>query len=151
MSLRGLLASPLGFLIGLSLGALGGGGSILAVPALVHRFRDGRAAVERARAEDWATRLFDRDTSLWSTDPRVEDAIADRLGWLDIAQRLAAEGYWRGTVIGTVIGIFILRLMRNGIIMVGVPGLAYDIFVGAIILVMIGLHASLERRNQAEG
>jgi len=32
---RALLASPLGFLIGLSLGALGGGGSILAVPALV--------------------------------------------------------------------------------------------------------------------
>jgi uncharacterized membrane protein YfcA len=31
-----LLASPLGFLIGLSLGALGGGGSILAVPALVY-------------------------------------------------------------------------------------------------------------------
>ena len=41
------------------------------------------AAVEQARAEDWATRLFDRDTSLWSTDPRVQDAIADRLGWLD--------------------------------------------------------------------
>lgn len=36
MALRGLLASPLGFLIGLSLGALGGGGSILAVPALVY-------------------------------------------------------------------------------------------------------------------
>jgi hypothetical protein len=36
MSLRGVLASPLGFLIGLSLGALGGGGSILAVPALVY-------------------------------------------------------------------------------------------------------------------
>jgi hypothetical protein len=36
MPLRGLLASPLGFLIGLSLGALGGGGSILAVPALVY-------------------------------------------------------------------------------------------------------------------
>jgi uncharacterized membrane protein YfcA len=33
---RPLLASPLGFLIGLSLGALGGGGSILAVPALVY-------------------------------------------------------------------------------------------------------------------
>jgi uncharacterized membrane protein YfcA len=31
-----LLASPLGLLIGLSLGALGGGGSILAVPALVY-------------------------------------------------------------------------------------------------------------------
>lgn len=34
--MRAFLASPLGFLIGLSLGALGGGGSILAVPALVY-------------------------------------------------------------------------------------------------------------------
>ena len=34
--MRGLLASPLGLLIGISLGALGGGGSILAVPALVY-------------------------------------------------------------------------------------------------------------------
>jgi uncharacterized protein len=33
---RAFLASPLGFLIGLSLGALGGGGSILAVPVLVY-------------------------------------------------------------------------------------------------------------------
>jgi uncharacterized membrane protein YfcA len=36
MNVRAILASPLGFLIGLSLGALGGGGSILAVPALVY-------------------------------------------------------------------------------------------------------------------
>ncbi|HUP74020.1 MAG TPA: sulfite exporter TauE/SafE family protein [Acidimicrobiales bacterium] len=34
--MRAFLASPIGFLIGLSLGALGGGGSILAVPALVY-------------------------------------------------------------------------------------------------------------------
>lgn len=34
--MRALLASPLGLLIGLSLGALGSGGSILAVPALVY-------------------------------------------------------------------------------------------------------------------
>jgi uncharacterized membrane protein YfcA len=33
---RALLASPLGFLIGMSLGTLGAGGSILAVPALVY-------------------------------------------------------------------------------------------------------------------
>jgi len=33
---RGLLASPLGFAVGFALGALGGGGSILAVPALVY-------------------------------------------------------------------------------------------------------------------
>ncbi len=36
MDLRSLLTSPFGFLIGVSLGALGGGGSILAVPALVY-------------------------------------------------------------------------------------------------------------------
>ena len=35
MTSRALLASPLGFMIGVSLGALGGGGSILAVPVLV--------------------------------------------------------------------------------------------------------------------
>ena len=34
--MRALFASPLGFVIGLSLGALGGGGSILAIPALVY-------------------------------------------------------------------------------------------------------------------
>lgn len=55
----------------------------------------------------------------------------------------------RGTIIGTVLGIFILRAMRNGIILVGVPGLAYNIFIGAIILGMMALHASLERRHQA--
>ena len=34
--MRALLASPLGFAVGFALGALGGGGSILAVPALVY-------------------------------------------------------------------------------------------------------------------
>jgi hypothetical protein len=48
---RALLASPLGFLIGVSLGALGGGGSILAVPALVY------AAGQEPRAAT-ATSLF---------------------------------------------------------------------------------------------
>jgi simple sugar transport system permease protein len=55
----------------------------------------------------------------------------------------------RGTIIGTVIGIFILRVMRNGIVLVGVPGLAYNIFIGAIILGMMALHSWLERRHQA--
>jgi simple sugar transport system permease protein len=55
----------------------------------------------------------------------------------------------RGTILGTVLGIFILRMMRNGIVMVGVPGLAYNIFIGAIILGMMALHAALERRHNA--
>jgi simple sugar transport system permease protein len=54
----------------------------------------------------------------------------------------------RGTIIGTVMGIFILRVMRNGIVLIGVPGLAYNIFIGAIILGMMALHSALERRHQ---
>ena len=49
----------------------------------------------------------------------------------------------RGTIIGTVLGVFILRLMRNGIVLIGVPGLAYNIFIGAIILGMMSLHSWL--------
>jgi len=41
------------------------------------------AAVERARTEDWVNRLFARDATLWSSDPRVQEAILDRLGWLE--------------------------------------------------------------------
>jgi simple sugar transport system permease protein len=54
----------------------------------------------------------------------------------------------RGTIIGTVLGVFILRVMRNGIVLIGVPGLAYNIFIGAIILGMMALHYGLERRHQ---
>ena len=61
------------------------------------------AAVERARSEEWVTRLFDRDTTLWSTDPRVQEAIADRLGWLDapmhfLERTAAIEGFGDGVI-----------------------------------------------------
>ena len=77
----------------------------LAPPALA--LGDGSAAydaaVDRAREESWATRLFDRDVTLWSADPRVGAAIADRLGWLDApghfaAQTPALEGFGDGIV-----------------------------------------------------
>lgn len=55
----------------------------------------------------------------------------------------------RGTILGTVLGVFILRLMRNGINFTDVPGLAYNIFIGAIILGMMAIHSYLERRHNA--
>jgi len=55
----------------------------------------------------------------------------------------------RGTILGTLIGVLILRFMRNGIVLIGVPGLAYNIFIGAIILGMMSLHSWLERRHHA--
>ena len=61
------------------------------------------AAVEQARADEWATRLFDRDVTLWSDDPAVQKAIAERLGWLDapvdFADNVAGlEGFGDGIV-----------------------------------------------------
>lgn len=53
----------------------------------------------------------------------------------------------RGTVLGTVLGVFLLRVMRNGIVLVGVPGLAYNIFIGGIILGMMMLRAIIAKRN----
>jgi hypothetical protein len=59
-------------------------------------------AVTKARDEGWAERLFAKDTSLWSSDPRVQQAISERLGWLDapghFTDRIAAlEGFGEGT------------------------------------------------------
>ena len=67
----------------------------------LHRLPGVAAAFERARAERWAERLLDRDTSLWSDDPHVREAIADRLGWLDApahfaGQIAALEGFGEG-------------------------------------------------------
>ena len=61
------------------------------------------AAVELARTEEWATRLFDRDVTLWSDDPDVQKSIAERLGWLDapvdFADNVPAlEGFGDGIV-----------------------------------------------------
>ena len=53
----------------------------------------------------------------------------------------------RGTILGTVAGAFLLRAIRNGIVLVGVPGLAFNIFVGAIILVMLVLHALIQKKG----
>ncbi len=55
----------------------------------------------------------------------------------------------RGTIAGTILGIFILRLMRNGINFTNVQALAYNIFIGAIIIGMMVIHAQLERRHNS--
>jgi simple sugar transport system permease protein len=52
-----------------------------------------------------------------------------------------------GTILGTVVGAVMLRAIRNGIVLVGVPGLAFNIFVGAIILIMLILHALIQKRG----
>ena len=58
-------------------------------------------AMDAAREGRWAERLHDRDTSLWSADPHVQEELAAWLGWLDapdgFAERIAAlEGFGDG-------------------------------------------------------
>ena len=59
------------------------------------------AVTEHARRGEWARRLMDRDTTLWSDDPAVRAAIAGRLGWLEAPahftdQIAALEGFGDG-------------------------------------------------------
>jgi glucose-6-phosphate isomerase len=50
------------------------------------RFEPVRAALDELTRIEAVNRLFERDASLWSDDdPDVQRAIADRLGWLDVA------------------------------------------------------------------
>jgi simple sugar transport system permease protein len=56
----------------------------------------------------------------------------------------------KGTIIGTIIGVLLLRVMRNGIVMAGVDALAYKVFIGGIILGMMALHSYMAGRQRAE-
>lgn len=53
----------------------------------------------------------------------------------------------RGTIVGTFIGVVLLRSIRNGIVIVGFAGLAYDMFVGLIILIAMSVQAYLQRQG----
>ena len=62
-----------------------------------------QVVAEQARAEEWTTRLFDRDVTLWSDDAEVQKAVAERLGWLDAPVDFAddvpaIEGFGDGVV-----------------------------------------------------
>jgi glucose-6-phosphate isomerase len=49
------------------------------------RFDPVREALNELTNEDAVQRLFQRDTSLWTSDPQVAEAISERFGWLDVA------------------------------------------------------------------
>jgi simple sugar transport system permease protein len=50
-----------------------------------------------------------------------------------------------GTIAGTAIGALLLQEISNGVVLVGVPGLAYQMFVGAIILLAMLLQTGLKK------
>jgi len=57
------------------------GSTVLRLPEPLRATVD--AAIERAVAERWAARLWERDATLWTADPDVAASISNRLGWLD--------------------------------------------------------------------
>ncbi|MGH2785659.1 MAG: hypothetical protein ACRDJ1_10385 [Actinomycetota bacterium] len=67
--------------------------------------RDVAAALDDAKAADVAARIWRRDASLWSESHSVQRAIANRLGWLEIAdwsrEHLAAITGHADVVAGT--------------------------------------------------
>jgi transaldolase / glucose-6-phosphate isomerase len=70
----------------------------VADPALARAVTD---VLAQADAGSWSIRLVDRDVTLWSTDPAVQDGIGKRLGWLDAPRHFsdeipALEGFGEG-------------------------------------------------------
>jgi simple sugar transport system permease protein len=55
-----------------------------------------------------------------------------------------------GSVIGTVMGVILLRFISNGVILAGLPGLSYRIFYGLTILIMMTIYVLMERRIKRE-
>ena len=51
--------------------------------------------LETAERERWSIRLWDRDTSLFTDDPAMQDKIANRLGWLGAPESVRDQlGAW---------------------------------------------------------
>ena len=108
MGLRGLLASPLGFLVGLSLGALGGGGSILAVPALVY------AAGQSPREATASSLLLVGAAALVGLRPHLQN------GRVRVGTGLA---FGAAGVPGSLLGSAVNHRMDPDLLLVGFAGL----------------------------
>jgi uncharacterized membrane protein YfcA len=106
--IRGLLASPLGFLIGLSLGALGGGGSILAVPALVY------GAGQRPREATASSLLLVGVAALVGLRTHL------RAGRVSVATGLA---FGVAGIPGSLLGSAVNRRLDPDLLLVGFAGL----------------------------
>lgn len=52
-----------------------------------------------------------------------------------------------GTVFGTILGITIIGVIRNGLIMVGIPTYWHAFFIGAIIIIAVTINSLMARRK----
>ncbi len=135
--MRALIASPLGFLIGLSLGALGGGGSILAVPALVYAAgQDPKAATTTSLLLVGMASLVGMATH-WQAG-RVRVGIGIMFGLTGIGGSLV------GSAVNRLIDPNVLLLMFSGLILVA----AHRMLVGCPSCTKAGETAALAYADQ---
>ena len=136
MPLRALLASPLGFLIGLSLGALGGGGSILAVPALVY------GAGQSPRAATASSLLLVGVASLIGLRPHL------RAGRVRVATGLA---FGVAGIPGSLLGTAVNHRLDPDLLLVGFAGLvllaAWRMVTGCPTCTKVGEEDALRGRS----
>ena len=138
--MRVLLASPLGFLIGLSLGALGGGGSILAVPVLVY------AAGQDARAAT-ATSLF-----LVGAASLVGMVAHFRAGRVRLGTGL---GFGLAGVGGSLLGTTLNHRLDPDVLLLGFSGLvliaAWRMLTGCPTCTQVGERLELQKAAGSAG
>ena len=106
-----LLVVPLGLLVGLSLGALGGGGSILTVPALVH------VLGQTPRAATTSSLLIVGITSLIALVPHARVRRV-RFGQGILFGVLGTAGSFLGTALSTSVAPNTLLLLFAGLMLV---------------------------------
>jgi simple sugar transport system permease protein len=120
------------------------------------------AAVARGISADWVTtKLFVLSAALSGfagviSDVRVGSAYPTAgTGYELQAIAIAVIGGTvltggSGTIVGTVVGALLLAVIQNGVILAGVPGLAYQMFVGIVILLALTLQTgALHLRRSA--
>jgi glucose-6-phosphate isomerase/transaldolase/glucose-6-phosphate isomerase len=59
---------------------------------LVNRHTDRiKRALDRLHSQRFITRLWDKDATLWTSDPTVQASILNRLGWLSISSVMSRQ------------------------------------------------------------
>jgi len=87
----------------------------------------------------------------------VENSVGNQIRIMAVAATIVggtSVTAGRGSIIGTLAGVFFMTFMRNGIIQLGIPSLMEKAATGAIIIISVAsdiyLTKSIERRRREQ-